>query len=111
MFKCLEKNKEKRPQSIDELRLLLQKVERPNTIFTNFTKTSILIIPAILVLSLALYILFLPKEREIDKQWQQSQVHKRDDNSLYNKELSKNIPEINSTALDKPNKISKRNTG
>lgn len=107
VFECLEKNKEKRPQSIDELRLLLQKVERPNTIFTNFTKTSILIIPAILVLSLALYILFLPKEREIDKQWQQSQVHKRDDNSLYNKELSKNIPEINSNALDKPNKISK----
>ena len=107
VFKCLEKNKEKRPQSIDELRLLLQKVERPNTIFTNFTKTSILIIPAILVLSLALYILFLPKEREIDKQWQQSQVHKRDDNSLYNKELSKNIPEINSNALDKPKKISK----
>ena len=60
-----------------------------------------------MVLSLALYILFLPKEREIDKQWQQSQVHKRDDNSLYNKELSKNIPEINSNALDKPNKISK----
>ena len=27
VFKCLEKNKEKRPQSIDELRLLLQKLK------------------------------------------------------------------------------------
>ncbi len=100
IFKCLEKNKEKRPQSIDELKLLLQKVKSPNALFTNFTKTTAFTIPAILAVSLVLYMVFLSKERKINKQEQELQVVKQNYNPLKNNVLNENNPEVNSSTSD-----------
>lgn len=66
VFLCLEKNKDKRPQSIDELKSLLQKRKCSAKLkFANYSKSSALIIfftsvPTALVFSL----FFLPKEHK-----------------------------------------------
>ncbi|MBI2471863.1 MAG: protein kinase [Planctomycetes bacterium] len=67
VFKCLEKNKHKRPSSIDELKLLLQEAEvsAPKK-FTIYAKAGILAaILVILTIPAMVYIFFLSNKSEI----------------------------------------------
>ena len=66
IFRCLEKNKNKRPHSIDELKLLLQEAEvsaaKKNT---TYAKVGVLAaILAILTISVTLYVFFLSNKHE-----------------------------------------------
>ena len=66
IFKCLEKNKNKRPHSIDELKLLLQEAEVSATKkITTYAKAGVLAgILAILTIPLMLYVFFLSNKHE-----------------------------------------------
>lgn len=66
IFKCLEKNKNKRPRSIDELKLLLQEAEvSAAKKITTYAKAGVLAaILAILTISLTLYVFFLSNKHE-----------------------------------------------
>jgi len=66
IFKCLEKNKNKRPHSIDELKLLLQEAEvSAAKKITTYAKAGVLAaILAILTISLTLYVFFLSNKHE-----------------------------------------------
>ena len=66
IFKCLEKNKNKRPHSIDELKLLLQEAEDSATKkITTYAKAGVLAaILAILTIPLMLYVFFLSNKHE-----------------------------------------------
>lgn len=64
IFYCLEKNTDKRPQSVDELRSLLQKGKCTTRLhLAHYSINNLLIIiPAFLSIPLALYVFLLPKE-------------------------------------------------
>src|SRR3989339_551879 len=66
VIKCLEKNKNKRPHSIDELKLLLQTAEHfTSKRFTTYARASVLAaILAILTIPLILYVFFLSNKHE-----------------------------------------------
>jgi serine/threonine protein kinase len=66
VFKCLEKNKNKRPHSIDELRSLLQRADYSTTKkHTTYASAGVLaIILSILVIPLVIYTFFLSKKQE-----------------------------------------------
>src|SRR3989304_1911585 len=66
IFKCLEKNKNKRPHSIDELKLLLQEAEVSATKkITTYAKAGVFAgILAILIIPLMLYVFFLSNKHE-----------------------------------------------
>src|SRR4030067_2318795 len=66
VFKCLEKNKNKRPHSIDELRSLLQRADYSTTKkHTTYTSAGVLaIILSTLVIPLVIYTFFLSKKQE-----------------------------------------------
>jgi len=66
VFKCLEKNKNKRPHSIDEFRLLLQRADYSTTKkHTTYTSAGVLaIILSTLVIPLVIYTFFLSKKQE-----------------------------------------------
>ena len=66
VFKCLEKNKNKRPHSIDELRSLLQRADYSTTKkHTTYARAGVLaIILSILVIPLVIYTFFLSKKQE-----------------------------------------------
>jgi len=66
VIKCLEKNKNKRPRSIDELKSLLQTAEYSTSKrFTPYARASVLAaILAILTIPLILYVFFLPNKHE-----------------------------------------------
>ncbi|MCF6155535.1 MAG: serine/threonine protein kinase [Candidatus Brocadia sp.] len=64
IFCCLEKNKNKRPQSIDELKSLLQRGKCSTKLqLAHYSKNNLLIIiPTILSIPLVLYVFFFPEE-------------------------------------------------
>jgi len=66
VFKCLEKNKNKRPHSIDELRSLLQRADYSTTKkHTTYARAGVLaIILSILVIPLVIYTFLLSKKQE-----------------------------------------------
>ncbi|MBM2834735.1 MAG: Protein kinase protein, partial [Candidatus Brocadiaceae bacterium] len=66
VIKCLEKNKNKRPRSIDELKSLLQTAEYSTSKrFTPYARASVLAaILAILTIPLILYVFFLSNKHE-----------------------------------------------
>ena len=66
VFKCLEKNKNKRPHSIDEFRLLLQRADYSTAKkHTTYTSAGVLaIILSTLVIPLVIYTFFLSKKQE-----------------------------------------------
>src|SRR3989338_7656886 len=66
IFKCLEKNKNKRPHSIDEFRLLLQRADYSTTKkHTTYTSAGVLaIILSTLLIPLVIYTFFLSKKQE-----------------------------------------------
>lgn len=66
IFKCLEKNKNKRPHSIDELKLLLQGVEvSASKKITTYAKVGVLAaILAILTIPFIVYVFFLSNKHE-----------------------------------------------
>ena len=79
IFQCLEKNKDKRPQSIDKLKSLLQKGNCSTRLqFTNYSKSSLLIIPISLSIMVALYLFFLPKEHKKNTAITRNSVHVHD---------------------------------
>ncbi len=67
IFKCLEKNKNKRPHSIDDLKLLLQEAEgSASKKITIYAKAGILAaILTILIIPVMLFIFFLSNKSEI----------------------------------------------
>ncbi|MEK7788791.1 MAG: serine/threonine-protein kinase, partial [Planctomycetota bacterium] len=66
IFKCLEKNKNKRPHSIDELKLLLQEAEdSASKKITTYAKVGVLAaILAILTIPFIVYVFFLSNKHE-----------------------------------------------
>lgn len=80
VFHCLEKNKEKRPQSIDELKSLLQRGKSNTGIkLTNYSKGSLLIIiSTFLSILLALFLFYLPKKNKNNTTIPTPVVHFRD---------------------------------
>src|SRR3989339_613659 len=66
VIKCLEKNKNKRPHSIDELKLLLQRADYSTTKkHTTYARAGVLaIILSTLVIPLVIYTFFLSKKQE-----------------------------------------------
>lgn len=62
IFMCLEKNRDKRPQSVDELKLLLHKVKNPHIKLTSSQKSSVLVISTILTVPLIIYFFHLSKK-------------------------------------------------
>ncbi len=62
IFSCLEKNRGKRPQSVDELKLLLQKVKNPHIKLTRPQKSNVLVISTILTVPLIIYFFHLSKK-------------------------------------------------
>lgn len=66
IFDCLEKNKDKRPQSVDELKSLLQSGKNSARLkITNYSKSSILgIILIVLSIPLAFYAYLMSKEQK-----------------------------------------------
>lgn len=94
IFKCLEKNEDKRPQSVDELKSLLQKSNTTNAKLTNYTK---FLVPAVIItitLPLSIYMLFQKEENTKIEQNLQPQVIKQAVNSLSDTKLNE-IPKIN----------------
>lgn len=66
IFKCLEKNKNKRPRSIDELKLLLQEAgDSASKKITTYAKVGVLAaILAILTIPFIVYVFFLSNKHE-----------------------------------------------
>lgn len=62
IFKCLEKNRDRRPQSVDALKLLLQKFKTLHIKPISPTKSSVLVISTILTVPLIIYFFHLSKK-------------------------------------------------
>ncbi|MFN3533538.1 MAG: protein kinase domain-containing protein, partial [Candidatus Brocadia sp.] len=79
IFYCLEKNTDKRPQSIDELKSLLQRGKcRSRLHFGHYSKNNLLIIiPAFLSIPLAIYLFLLPKEYKENPTIPRNSIHIR----------------------------------
>lgn len=79
IFCCLEKNKEKRPQSIDELKSLLQRGKCSAKLqLAHYSRNNLLlIIPTFLSVPLALYVFLLPKEYKKSSAVPHKSVHIR----------------------------------
>jgi serine/threonine protein kinase len=93
IFKCLEKNEDKRPQSVDELKSLLQKSNITNVKLTNYTK---FLVPAVIItitLPLSIYMLFQKEENTNIEQNFQPHIIKQTVNSLSDTKLNE-IPQI-----------------
>ena len=94
IFKCLEKNEDKRPQSVDELKSLLQKSNITNVKLTNYTK---FLVPAVIItitLPLSIYMLFQKEENTNIEHNSQPHIIKQTVNSLSDTKLNE-IPKIN----------------
>jgi eukaryotic-like serine/threonine-protein kinase len=93
IFKCLEKIEDKRPQSVDELKSLLQKSNITNVKLTNYTK---FLVPAVIItitLPLSIYMLFQKEENTNIEQNFQPHIIKQTVNSLSDTKLNE-IPQI-----------------
>jgi len=96
IFKCLEKNKNKRPHSIDELKLLLQEAEVSTTKkITTYAKAGVLAaILAITTIPLVLYVFFLSNKQEQESQTIKQEPYKNTLDNTENK-LTKDNKYIN----------------
>lgn len=64
IFACLEKNRDRRPQSVDDLTFLLKKTKGPHVKFTNSPRSSVLLISTILTVPLMIYFFHLSKKHK-----------------------------------------------
>ncbi len=93
IFKCLEKTEDKRPQSVDELKSLLQKSNITNVKPTNYTKFIVSAVIITIALPLSIYMLFQKEENTNIEQNFQSHIIKQNVNSLSDTKLNE-IPKI-----------------
>lgn len=101
VFKCLEKNRDKRPQSIDELTSLLRKAKNPGR--TNYIKTRGFVMGILfLTIPLAIYLFFPPEKRTNNNTAMNSIAHPKESsiNSTNNHELSNEADSVTDYKLN-----------
>lgn len=118
IFKCLEKNKNKRPHSIDELKLLLQEAgDSASKKITTYAKVGVLAaILAILTIPFIVYVFFLSNKHEekltatsgivryhkVDKKTHISQKNTNDSGNVISKGEIPQLPVVSIKSKNNP---------